>query len=48
VTEEEIAKWIERYNQEFIDFLTQLTVQEKMVALNLFSQILESMQIERK
>ena len=47
MTEEEIAKWIERYNQEFIDFLTQLTVQEKMVALKLFCKILEGMQIER-
>jgi len=45
MTEEEIAKWIERYNQEFIDFLTKLTIQEKIVALKLFSKILEGMQI---
>lgn len=43
MTEEEIAQWIERYNQEFIDFLTKLTIAEKMVALKLCSKELSEL-----
>lgn len=38
MTEEEIMKWIERYNQEFLDFIMSLTPEEKMIAFSLFNQ----------
>lgn len=50
MTEEEITKWIERYNQEFADFISKLTPEEMMIVLKLSNQQLskEGIQIECK
>jgi hypothetical protein len=39
--ENEMKRWIDRYNQEFLDFIGSLTPEEKIIALKLFSEHLQ-------